>query len=85
MNEDYSIKITCVQLSKKLGIVRLSPERKRQVNEPFTKDEAEQLMSVVESLMWIRRSCRPGIAYAVSKLQSIMRKASVVDLIFANK
>eukprot|EP00971_Amphidinium_carterae_P085325 1688062-Amphidinium_carterae.1 len=42
-------------------------------------------MSVVGSLMWIASSCRPGIAYSVSKLQSCMNNAVVEDLFLANK
>ena len=34
--------------------------------------------------MWICRSCRPGIAYSVSKVQSASRKASVQDMLMAN-
>ena len=71
--------------SKKLGLIRISRERQKQISDPVTPDEAEQLMSVVGSLMWISRSCRPGIAYGVSKLQSVMKKAIVEDLMFANK
>ena len=37
------------------------------------------------SLMWIARSCRPGISYQVSTLQTAAHKPLVSDLVFANR
>ena len=83
--KSFAIRVSCEQTSKKLSPIRLSSERSKQLEEPATEDEREQLMSVTGSLMWISRSCRPGISYSVSKLQSATRKPNVADLVLANK
>ena len=83
--ETFQIKVTCEQTSRKLGTIRLSAERIKQVDSAVVPDERDQLMSVVGSLMWISRCCRPGIAYNVSKLQSVVRNALVSDIVLANK
>ena len=83
--DDFTIRITCEQTSKKLETIPLSKERKQEVDSPATREEQSQLMSVVGSLMWISRSCRPGISYRVSKLQTAVRKPVVSDIILANQ
>jgi hypothetical protein len=47
--------------------------------------EISQLRSVVGSLAWVSRQCRPDLSYGVSKLQSVCAKARVEDLALANK
>ena len=66
------------------GLVR-SLERAKQIESPLTPPEHEAFQSVVGSLMWICRSCRPSIAYRVSELQTATRKPIVEDLQKANK
>ena len=63
--QTYTIRVSCEQTSKKLSLIRLSRERSKQLEAPATEDEREQLMNVTGSLMWISRSCRPGISYSV--------------------
>ena len=82
---DFSIQVSCEQTTMKLNAIRLSATRRAQLDSPVEPHELEQLMSVVGSLTWISRSCRPDIACSVSKLQTTMRKAIVSDLLFANK
>ena len=82
---DFTITLTCEQTSKKLFPIRLTQERSRQTCQPCTEEEKEDIMSVAGLLMWIARSCRPGIAYNVSTLQSASRKPIVSDIILANK
>ena len=50
-----------------------------------TAGEIGQLRSVVGSLAWVCRQCRPRLSYAVSRLQSVAAAAQVKDLSFANK
>ncbi|CAE7670799.1 RE2 [Symbiodinium microadriaticum] len=49
-----------------------------------TAAEISQLRSVVGSLNWVTRVCRPDIAYAVHKLQTSMSQATVNDLVMCN-
>ena len=57
----------------------------RNNNDKATQGEIGQLRSVVGSLAWVGRHCRPAIRYAVSRLQFIATAASVKDLTYANK
>ena len=43
------------------------------------------MRSIVGSMSWVIRACRPDMAYAVSRLQTKKRKPKVRDLIEANK
>ena len=72
--EDFQIKVTCEETSLKLRQMRLSPGRSKQADEFATIDEKETLMSIVGSLMWIARSCRPTVSYRVNALQGIMHE-----------
>ena len=47
--------------------------------------EIAQLRSVVGSLAWVARQCRPQLSYGVNKLQSVCGTATLDDLRFANK
>ena len=51
---------------------------------PVTEPERAQLRSVIGSLGWVTRVCRPDIGYQVHKLQSRMTTATVDDLLAAN-
>ena len=47
--------------------------------------EIAQLRSVVGSLAWVARQCRPQLSYGVNKLQSVCGTATLDDLRFAKK
>ena len=47
--------------------------------------ETAQLRSVVGSLAWVARECRPQLTYGVNKLQSVCGTATLDDLRSANK
>ncbi|CAE7212571.1 RE2 [Symbiodinium sp. CCMP2592] len=59
--------------------------RKKQRDSPVTEPERNQLRSVVGSLNWLVRVCRVDLAYEVHRLQSIMSKAIVEDLVMRNQ
>ena len=42
----------------------------RKMSDLATEAEVTQLMSVVGSLSWVSRQCRPDLSYRVSRLQS---------------
>ena len=81
----FDIRVYCKATAEKLGMIRISQERAKQIESPLTTVEHEAFQSVVGSLMWICRSCRPSIAYRVSELQTATRKPIVEDLQKANK
>ena len=83
--ETFDIEITCEATTKQLQPIRIAPGRAKQVFDNVTKDEEEQLRSVVGSLAWVARRCRPDLRYRVSRLQTRANKATVMDLKECNK
>ena len=64
--------------------MRYDPKGRKQTN--LARDhEIAQLRSVVGSLAWVARQCRPQLSYGVNKLQSACATATLDDLRFANK
>ena len=51
--------------------------------ERATHEEISQLRSVLGSVSWFARTCRPDLAFAVNQLQSVQSTARVQDLIEA--
>jgi hypothetical protein len=83
--ETYEIVVTCKHTSERLTPINIPTQRAKESEAPVTATEKEQLMSVTGSLMWICRCCRPGIAYGVSRLQSLLQCATVEELKLASK
>ncbi len=75
--ETFAVAITCSSTSEKLTQARLSKERSQQLDDALNDAEREQFQSMVGSLMWICRCCRPTIGYTVSTLQSASKKPIV--------
>ena len=79
-----AIRVTCPNLACKVRPVALSSEGKKDRGARATENEIGQLRSVIGSLNWLTRVCRPDIAYQVHRLQSVLRAATVSDLIACN-
>jgi hypothetical protein len=84
-DKDGNITITCTATTKKLVPIKIAPGRMKNVTANVTQDEETQLRSVVGILAWIARQCRPDLSYRVSRLQSKVSKATVIDLKECNK
>ena len=84
-DDDFTIRVTCEKTSRKLELIDIPEHRSKDPTSPCTANEQEALRSVTGGLMWITRSCRPGIAYGTSVLQSAVNKPLVEDLLYANK
>ena len=78
------IRVTCPNVACKVRPISLTAERKSNRGGKATENEVSQLRSVVGSLNWVTRVCRPDIGYQVHRLQSVMRVATVGDLIACN-
>ena len=64
--------------------MRYDPKGRKQTD--LARDhEIAQLRSVVGSLAWVARQCRPQLSYGVNKLQSVCGTATLDDLRFTNK
>ena len=81
-SEDFTINVTCIDNTEKIEPIKYAPGRK--LTEPCSDQEKSQLLSVVGSLAWIARMCRPDLSYRVSRLQSRSKKALVRELKEAN-
>ena len=80
---DFSVSIWCKDTTEKIELVREDPKERNQTD--LARDhEVAQLRSVVGSLAWVARQCRPQLSYGVNKLQSACGTATL-DLRFANK
>ena len=75
------IRVTCPNTAAKVRAIHLGPQRRAQRNHPATDQEINQLRSVLGSLNWVARVCRPDITYDLSVLQAIQKKATVQDLL----
>ena len=82
-HSDFSVSGRCKDTTEKVEPVRYDPKGCKQRN--LARDhEIAQLSSVVGSLAWVARQCRPQ-SFGVNKLQSVCGTATLDDLRFANK
>ena len=79
------IRVTCPNTAAKVRPVHLAQQRRAQKDHPATDQEINQLRSVLGSLNWVARVCRPDISYELSVLQSVQKKAVVQDLLDCNR
>ena len=77
--EDKSVMITCTDATEQIGPIKYTIGN-RKMHDLATEAEIGQMRSVVGSLGWIARQCRPDISYGGSKGQSAVSKATVKDL-----
>ena len=82
-DDDGSITVTCKSTAEKIEPIsyRTGVRKTEMANDA----EKSQLRSVVGSLAWVARQARPDLSYRVNKLQSVCTKATLRDLVFANK
>jgi len=82
-DDNFDIKITCRDTTKKLVPIRIKPGRKN--SDLLSDDEKTQMKSVAGSLAWITRQARPDLCYRTSKIQQLASTGRVSDIKFANK
>ena len=67
---DFSISVKCKDTTEKIEPVRYDPKGRKQTD--LARDhEINQLRSVVGSLAWVARQCRPQLSYGVNKLHTV--------------
>jgi len=81
---DFSIKVTCTDSTEQIVPIKYKTH-KRMMTELATDSEIAQMRSVIGSLGWIARQCRPDLSYEVSRGQSVVSKATIKDLKEANQ
>ena len=87
-HENYEVTKTCQATTEKMnGVKVVTPKPAGEDPEDIltTQDEQQDLQSCVGSLAWVCRMCRPGHCCPTSKLQSVVQKPTLQDLILANE
>ncbi|CAE7415150.1 RE1 [Symbiodinium microadriaticum] len=84
VQDEKGIHVSCPELISRVRPIQLEPRRRGQREAKATAAEQGQLRSVIGSLNWLVRVCRPDIAYGVARLQTALTKAVVQDLVEAN-
>ncbi len=82
--EEYSIDVTCKGTLEKVEPLAYYTKGRRKTD-LATPGETSKRKSVVGSMSWVPRQCRPDMSYGVSKLQPVALKRRVEDLASANK
>ena len=82
--DSHHIHVTCSSLIDRVRPIYLTSEQKKHRADRVPDHVKGQLRSVIGSLAWLARVCRPDLAYAISKLQSAVHEATFDDVIFAN-
>ena len=82
--DDKGIHVSCPELMGRVRIIALEARRKGQRATKATAEEKGQLRSIIGSLSWLVRVCRPDLNYQVAKLQMAVADPTVQDLVDAN-
>eukprot|EP00435_Cladocopium_sp_Y103_P007543 s1620_g2.t1 len=82
---DNSIHLSQTKYVNSIQPITLKAERRAQENETVTEPERHLLRGLIGSLQYAAVHTRPGIASALSHLQSEINKATLGTLITANK
>ena len=75
-DRDYNVTVTCRDTTEQIGPIRYTIGS-RKLDDQATEKEIDQMRSVVGSLGWIARQCRPDISYDVSWSQGALSRATV--------
>lgn len=83
--EDYSIVCDQEEYSRNVQVIKMTKDRRKQKNSPVTENERTKLRGVIGAANWLMSSTRPDIAVQAGFLQQRISKATVNDLIEANR
>ena len=79
------VEVTCPSIMDRVRPIFLETEQKKHLDRDVNEGLRGQLRSVIGSLAWFSRVCRPDLAYSVSKLQACVHAAKLRDVAYANK
>eukprot|EP00435_Cladocopium_sp_Y103_P018811 s2728_g4.t1 len=85
LKDAHGVHVTCPSLIDRVKPIYMSTEERKNKKGSVSEHHRQQLRSVVGSLAWLTRVCRPDLAYSVNYLQSQMAQATYEDIAFANK
>ena len=85
VKDSAGVHVSCPSLMDRVRPIFLTPEQKKDTNKNVDEKMRGQLRSVIGSLAWYARVCRPDLSYAVCKLRSSVHPATTNDVKYANK
>eukprot|EP00435_Cladocopium_sp_Y103_P066563 s466_g28.t2 len=85
VKDETGVHVTCPSLIDRVKPIYMGVQERKNKLGAVTESYRQQLRSVIGSLAWLSRVCRPDLAYGVSYLQSRVTQATYGDVSFANK
>ena len=85
VKDSTGVHVTCPSLIDRVKPIYMSTAERKNKQGAVTESYRLQLRSVIGSLAWLARVCRPDLAYSVNYLQSRVSQATYGDVAFANK
>ena len=84
-HDDFSITIDQEKYSQSVRVAQISRDRRKKKDEPLNPKELQQYRAILGAANWIFGSTRPDIAAHTALLQQKVSKATVADLVEANR
>ena len=82
---DFSIRVSQKKYISNISLIEVDSVRKKQKDEELTPDERRKYRGLVGQLSWVSGMSRPDVAFSVCQLSTLLQKATVKDLLRANK
>lgn len=84
VRDQKGIHIICSSLIDRVKPIFLTREQRLQKTERVPEYIKSQMRSIIGSLAWLGRVCRPDLSYAICKMQSSVHEATFDDACFTN-
>ena len=81
--EDYSIRVSAKDNTEKIRPIKIPDKRK--LTSECTPTEVTQVRSVTAALAWVGRQTRPDLCYRVSRMQTMIKQATIKEMKECNK
>lgn len=82
--DDSGVRVTCPDLITRVKPIYLTTQERKAKNARIHENQKAQLRSIIGSLAWLARVCRPDLAYTTSRLQARVHEATYEDVKLAN-
>ena len=83
--DDFSVEYDQVEYIEKIRPIEIPKVRRGQLESPLTPGEVTQLRSLTGALQYAAVHTRPDLAAKIGEVQSRVQKATVEEMVFANR